>query len=563
MYRVPHEILGRYNAMDCDATWQLFTLVLKPALDTVPPALAGYHQRDFLNEVSILIEWQQYGVAIDKQKVVSYNSELKDRIRAKKLEIRNHPEVLPHIQQYEADQYPEKAPEQYTKKGTENKNYIKWRQKQEIIEYFKETGDILAKDGFNSEDIVKKNCFNLASGSQIGWLIYEKLFKWEVIRDHIDADSPGAIRLTHNGAELTMTDSGQFPTDGVALEQMGEIGKLLNELSGLNKEQGYVQACIDKLHTDGRLYLYSKCPGTITGRLAGDKGLNYQQLPKSWEYLECWVPDAGWAMVDCDHSALEPVVLAELSRDPNYLKIYGPDAKPGNCVYLFIGWALPGIGDAIRNAGYDRETFTPEIVNKVKKECKEERGISKKYHLSATYSAGPNKIYSDLILQGVKITRAQVEEGYAAYWSEDGFAGVKRFEEQLKKEWRENRGFIINGVGRPVCAAEKKVKDLINSVCQSTGHDAHMKWLFYIKQIRTEWGLNFRWYVPDFHDQTILVCPKNEVEKTKEMFIEAYRRLNEELGGLIPLTGKPEHVENLAHAKTENYLEKRKEKYGQ
>jgi len=43
---------------------------------------------------------------------------------------------------------------------------------------------------------------------------------------------------------------------------------------------------------------------------------NCQQLPKSRGYLECWKPRSGHVWVSIDHSSLEQVVLAELSRDP-------------------------------------------------------------------------------------------------------------------------------------------------------------------------------------------------------------------------------------------------------
>src|SRR5690606_9779382 len=109
-----------------------------------------------------------------------------------------------------------------------------------------------------------------------------------------------------------------------------------------------------RLHDDGiwRVHPGWISPGTLTLRLAG-KDPNYQQVPKTIEFLGCFCAEPGTVWVEKDWSSLEPHVLAEISRDPALLKLSGPGAKKHD-VYLYSGAHYAVVGEKIR-AHYDVE----------------------------------------------------------------------------------------------------------------------------------------------------------------------------------------------------------------
>jgi hypothetical protein len=156
---------------------------------------------------------------------------------------------------------------------------------------------------------------------------------------------------------------------------------------------------------------------------------------------------------------LEQVVLAELSKDPSLWKLYGPGALAQD-VYLFNGAQLPVIGPAIRATGYDPKNPTPEGIAAAKKQCKTERNISKTVTLASSYGAGAAKIASTLRTQGIDILDAEAEQIHAAYW--ELYAGVKKYQRFLLNEYRDRRGWVLNGIGRPIGIAQDYTKDIVN-----------------------------------------------------------------------------------------------------
>jgi hypothetical protein len=186
---------------------------------------------------------------------------------------------------------------------------------------------------------------------------------------------------------------------------------------------------------------------------------NCQQQPKTREYLSQLHARPGTVWVDFDHTALEPCVLTELSRDPNMLKLYGPTAK-SNDVYIFVGSAVPGIRETFAACGYNPDAPTKESISRIKKEHKVLRNICKVLTLSAQYGAGPRKIHETLKLQGIRKELEEIQEIHRAYWQL--FAGIKEYEKFLLGCWQRNGGWVLNGVGRPLGVHRDMTKDLVN-----------------------------------------------------------------------------------------------------
>jgi DNA polymerase I-like protein with 3'-5' exonuclease and polymerase domains len=340
------------------------------------------------------------------------------------------------------------------------------------------------------------------------------------------------------------------PSTGVkAYPTLGEIGALLKQQKDQAKEMSYVQSCLDHLR-NGKINPQFRMPGTLTCRLAGSGGLNLQQIPKSRGYLECWKPLPGKSWIDCDHTSLEQVVLAELSQDNALFKIYGPSAKP-NDIYLFNGSQLPIIGDKIRAAGYDPDNPTVEAIAHVKKVCKKERGISKVITLGSSYGMGAAKLRMTLGLQGIEVSPKEAKAMVESYWNI--YAGVKDYEKFLLEEYEKNNGWVLNGIGRPVGIAKDYIKDIVNRVIQSTGHDVHMEYVRICDALFLEAGLNVNGIVWDFHDQSIVECKTEDKDIVYEILgTKAYEILNDKyLNGVIKLQGDPQHIATMADAKCE------------
>lgn len=250
---------------------------------------------------------------------------------------------------------------------------------------------------------------------------------------------------------------------------------------------------------------------------------------------------------NCDVNSLEQVVLAELSQDPTLMKLYGPGAKP-NDVYLFNAASMPVIGPPIRAAGYDPNNPTVEGILAAKKKCKRERGISKVVTLASSYGAGVKKIWQTLTLSGVDISMEEVMKIHKGYW--ELYSGVKRYEERLVREWEKNEGYVLNGYGRPVCVAEKYLKDIVNRVCQSTGHDCLMTYIYHWKRLMREADIPYKPIVADFHDESILQVKIEDADRTAQLLEHAaFAALNNEMGNMIPLAGEAVIATNLAELK--------------
>lgn len=551
MYRAPDSILGKYCCLDAYSTYLLFTKALEPAMHKIDyRALKNYHHHDFLPEVEILIESQISGIPVDKDAVAQHYQALISGVESTKNDFLQHPLIQPHIEAFKNikvkehnSKAPDKwkkppklgqAPAQYTKSGKVSKNWQSWKKKQESVESWYDNPANISKNWEKwreqHEELKQAQHFNINSADHLKWLLYEK--------------------LQYN--PKVFTKSGQPAVDGDAIKTMGEEVQSLKKYKDLFKELGYVEKCINKLRQgkDGiwRIHAQYMVPGTLTGRLSGTGGLNIQQLPKSRGYLECWKPlakDKVW--IDCDWVALEPTVITELTRDEGMMTVYGPGAKNTD-IYLYFGSNIPAFRKEFLKHGYDYLNPTPEGIKAAKKACKPLRNICKTVVLAKQYRAGARKIHSTLTLNGVDMSLEEVQDICSIY--DETFKRVKQFSYILEREWNENNGWVYNGIGRPMTVAEDQLKDLVNRVCQSTGHDIHMKALRIFRHLLKQANIEYDWIIPDFHDQFLIECKKEDADKIISLISgPLYGILNKELGGLIPIKGDPQIVYNLAEAK--------------
>ncbi len=541
MWRAPASILGKYCVLDAEATYLLYTEHLLPIVKRFPK-LADYHRQDFLPHVKVHIDQKIAGIMTDRQHWVKYATELEAAIVESEYNFREHPLVKPHVDAWEREalegflatepprykkKKERKEPARYTKSGDVSKNWLKWKALEEepLVEslnwkrwYDKKVGiEFGVEPGYS---------FNLQSGDHLRWLMYDKL-KHKV---------------------LLQTDSGLPAISEDALQSMGDVGQILIGRALKVKELSYISDYIERVEMRPTIHPSFKMPGTVTGRLAG-KSPNLQQLPKTKGTLSGFISRPGHSFVDCDVNALEMVVTAELSQDRNLLALYGPGAKK-NDIYLFYGSMMAGIGPKLTSLGYDPYAPTAEAMDATKKAFKKERGIAKLLILSDNYGSGVKKKQKILSLNGVEMSLDEVQEMHDSLMSAK--SGVLEYVAWLQDEWRVNGGWVENGYGRPICVDEKYLKDILNRVVQSTGHDILQLYSRIAAKLLNEAKLNWTPIVMDWHDESIIEVPDEQVETAKRiMEVDAYRELNSLLGGTCPLKGSAAVAKTLAGIKLE------------
>ena len=299
---------------------------------------------------------------------------------------------------------------------------------------------------------------------------------------------------------------------------------------------------------DGMVY----CLGVETEHLLVRRGTSTyvtSQCPKTKGTLSGFVSRAGHSFVDCDVNALEMVVTAELSQDKNLLALYGPNAK-SNDLYLFFASMMPILGPPIVATGYDPYNPTPETIASAKKQCKRERSIAKLLILSDNYGSGVKKKQKILSLNGVDMSLDEVQDMHDSLMAAK--EGVLNYVDWLRGEWRANGGWVENGYGRPICVDEKYLKDILNRVVQSSGHDILQLYSRIAAQLLNEAKLDWIPVVMDWHDESIIEVPDEQVEVAKRiMEVDAYAELNRILGGTCPLKGSAAVAKTLAGIKLE------------
>lgn len=94
---------------------------------------------------------------------------------------------------------------------------------------------------------------------------------------------------------------------------------------------------------------------------------------------------------------------------------------------------------------------------------------------------------------------------------------------------------------------------VVSNCVQSSGHDALMIYLVLLEEELLKTGRRWKWFIPDWHDETMIQCHKSDAKDLTHAFDTARVRLNEILGGIIDLSISPNIACNLAAAKLEEY----------
>lgn len=509
MWRAPVDILGKYCILDAESTYQLYLAILRPALDRFP-GLDSFVRDHWMGLIDTLVDQRNHGILMNRPGLIERKNTLTAQITKLTHDFIHHPQVHKQILEMEkqmAFEYVERQPTKFNKNGSLSKNWEKWYARMTRI----------------NERRDEEYTFNIQSGPQLRELLYNKL-----------------------GMEVkVLTEKGEPAIAVKALSSMGEIGAILTERIGLVKELGYIEKYLELTVDRPTIHPSFRTPGTTTGRLSSNNP-NMQQISKTKAMMSLFVARPGKVWVDLDFSALEPVVVTEYSQDENMMQIYG-NGRPSNDIYCYVMAHIAGMEDRARALGYDPLNPTPESLARVKKEMKKERSICKIIVLAAQYGAGINKIRQILEEQEIFLSYEEVQNIYEGYW--ELFAQVKDFARALQYERKRNKGFILNGMGRPMAIPEEFEKDILNRFIQSTGHDVLTMYISILRDKLSSERIEWKPIVMDWHDSTGIEVDEKDRERTIRCFTEAMDTLNDKLQGTIKLKGTPSWGYNLADTK--------------
>jgi len=578
MWRAPTRILGGYCCLDALATVQLFDLVLLPALERFPE-FAQFHTGPWMHVALLLSEQTRFGIRVDRPKFEARIGWLESECAAAEEEIRRSPlgvaitsiekkrldavvtEMLAkEPPRHNAGAIP-KEPKQKTKKdGSPTAAWQKWRA---IMDEIERDGPPVSTAWQNwkarLDDAPNRyKRWSPASPDQLR----EALFDFGLIKAYDDSEDPDCfiVEGINGPVPIQKTEAGLWSVGAAFLAQLPkEIGGPLVRFTDSATELEIARSYLDHLHWDEasqtwRLHASWKVPGTKTGRLGG-KDPNLSATPKALEFLDPLIPDDGHAWVEEDAAALEPHVLAELSRDEGLLALYGPNANPNHDRYLYtVAKIRHPMFDPVRKH-YDPVNPTAEGVAAAKKECKSLRELAKILVLSGDYGAGARKKWMASLLKGVRMPLEEMKEIHEG--QVEAAAGVARFRAGLEDEWRRNGGWVLSGLGFPTPVHEDYTRDLVNRVVQRTGHDIHVIKVWILSSLLEAEGIDARGIVWDYHDQDIYQVPTERADDALRCSERATDELNALLGGVVRIKYGPRIVRSMSEAKMGEDWDKR------
>lgn len=338
--KIDPDNLLRYNLVDGLSTWHLYNKYAPAVLDDKQE---GIYFDLFLPAVKVLLQTELVGMPIDPVKVQEAKKILQDIVDDHTSFLLNNATV----------------------QSFQRKQRISMAEKDNAARLEKSiTKKIKIKTWENFEDVQ----FNPNSNDQVKDLIYE-FMGYEAV-DFTDTKEPAV------GAKTLKKVRNQSRTD--------DDREIFNNLIGLSKAMKVLTSFIPAFEEarqlpDGsyRLYGNFNLGGTQSGRLSSSNP-NLQNIPSGSTYAAiikaCFISSHGRIFGGADFNALEAVIEALLSRDPNKQAIYidGYDSHCFNTFHYF-GDQMPDIINTL------------ESINSIKKKYPELRQKSKAPTFALTY----------------------------------------------------------------------------------------------------------------------------------------------------------------------------------
>jgi DNA polymerase-1 len=296
-----------------------------------------------------------------------------------------------------------------------------------------------------------------------------------------------------------------YSTDTSVLEELAAedpVPEKILEYRGLAKlKSTYVDALPLLADSSGRVHTHYIQTGTATGRLSS-RDPNLQNIPIREEagrrIRQAFVADAGKALVSCDYSQIELVVLAHLSGDQ-------------------------GLRQAFTDQVDIHRRTASLIFNKAEDAVTpDERRAAKTINFGVIYGMSAFRLAAEL-----KIPRGQAQAFIDAYFTT--YSGVRDFTQRVISE-AEKTGYVSTMLGRRrfvdgISSGNKTEKSAaeriaLNTPIQGSAADI-MKLAMLAVNERLAKDFPEALVLLQVHDELIIECPKKLAEKVAKAAKEA------------------------------------------
>ena len=350
--------------------------------------------------------------------------------------------------------------------------------------------------------------FNLNSPKQLGEVLFEDL------------------KLPHGKKTSTGYSTSAEVLEGLRWDAPDLIEPLLRyrQLTKLNGT--YIEGLLPLADRDHRVHSTFDQVATATGRISSSEP-NLQNIPvrteEGKEIREAFLPQPGWVLVDADYSQIELRLMAHFSGDAAMVNAFrdGEDIHARTASEIF---------------DVPLEWVTPEL-----------RGQAKAVNFGLIYG-----ISGFGLSRNTGVSRREAGAIIEKYFSR--YPGVKRFMDESASEGARN-GYATTLMGRrrylpelqspkaPVREFGKRAA--MNTPVQGTAADIIKLAMVRVDQALRENKMKSR-LILQVHDELLLECPPEEVEKASEMLKQCMEQV---ITLKVPLVAEVHTGQNWAEAK--------------
>lgn len=331
---------------------------------------------------------------------------------------------------------------------------------------------------------VTKPNFNFGSDTQLRWLLYDRLgLKTE--------------NKTKSGAPKT-----DFDTISSLVEQCPDLKPLIEYKEIKNIYATFVEGLEDKVD-ERRIYPSFNINGTTTGRIS-HAGPNMGNIPTDGPTRSFFIPESNNCIIGADYSQLEVVVEANLTDDPQLLKII--------------------------NDGASKHDITAQGLGI-------DRNAAKTLNFALQYGAGTRKVSSIL-----NVSQQEAEDIFKRYW--ELYSGVRALKEQTTKEIQD-KGQITNLFGRTRhfpkpknhWEAEKQYRQGYNFLIQGVGADMCNMAVYKIHDFLKYNNYGRLWF--SVHDEIVAECSTNYTDDSISGIVQCMEGVNSYVNFKYPVRAAP------------------------
>lgn len=282
----------KYCALDAEASFQAHQVFQDTLERWNFQGLRKYHDQILSGNIRRNIKATCFGIPVNREKINRNIELVQGRLLYLESVALSHPEMRPHIEEYEnyklkkqhklrcnqkkiwakKDDEPWKYPEEYRLEHYDDnrlEKLPKWCR--DFGGKFYKTETVFSISGKNKE----WPRFNVNSTADMKWLIYDKWLdgKYDVwYKNPSKPQYGGLVTVEVDGKDyqVTLTDSGGLPTGGDILTLFGDIGSILNEYKTLKKLLGdFLLKYELASRRTGYAHAQTKILGALSGRAAG------------------------------------------------------------------------------------------------------------------------------------------------------------------------------------------------------------------------------------------------------------------------------------------------------